>query len=415
MTSYRISATILAIALATLATGVFVTLPGWAAIAATVVAAASFAVTIYSVRKPLEAVSNGIYLLREQDFSSRLRHVGQPDADRVVDFFNSLMSTMKEERLKTKQRHKLLTLLIERTPMGVVMCDFDGNIESTNAAFDRFSSPALRQALSELDDDETRTVRFGADGIFRISRLWIMDSGFRRPFFLVEQLADEIINAEKNIFNRIVRTLGHEINNTLGSVISVVDTLGMLHSADADIRQVLDSCKDRCTGLVHFVRNYADVVKLPEPDLTELDLNSFVTDMLPFLRTLAPERIAIDAALSPNAPTVQADPMLLERVVVNAVKNSVESIGDGRGRITLATSAPGRLTVTDDGPGLAPEAAEAVFTPFFSTKHEGRGLGLMLIAEIVRRHRADCTLATAADTGLTSLTISFPQPTGNKC
>ena len=79
-----------------------------------------------------------------QDFSNRLRRVGQPDADRVVDFFNSLMATMKEERLKTKQRHKLLTLsLIERSPMGVAMCDFDGNIESTNDAFDRFATPAL--------------------------------------------------------------------------------------------------------------------------------------------------------------------------------------------------------------------------------------------------------------------------------
>lgn len=413
MTVYRISAAILATALAALAANVFVALPRWAAVTAAAVAAVAFVITVLAVHKPLQAVSNGIYLLREQDFSSRLRHVGQPDADRVVDFFNSLMATMKEERLKNRQRHKLLTLLIERSPMGVAMCDFDGNIESTNAAFDRFSSPALRQVMDELADDETRTVRFGADGIFRISRLWIMDSGFRRPFFLVEQLADEIINAEKNIFNRIVRTLGHEINNTLGSVISVVDTLGMLHSADADIRQVLDSCKDRCTALVHFVRNYADVVKLPEPDLSDLDLNGFITDMLPFLRTLAPERIAIDAALSPEAPTVQADPMLLERVVVNAVRNSVESIGESCGRITLATDA-GRLTVTDDGPGLTPEAAEAVFTPFFSTKHEGRGLGLMLIAEIVRRHRADCSLSTARDTGLTSLTISFPQQSKNK-
>ncbi len=413
MTVYRISAAILAAALVALAANVFVALPRWAAVTAAAVATVAFVITVRAVHKPLQAVSSGIYLLREQDFSSRLRHVGQPDADRVVDFFNSLMATMKEERLKNRQRHKLLTLLIERSPMGVAMCDFDGNIESTNAAFDRFSTPALRQVMDELADDETRTVRSGADGIFRISRLWIMDSGFRRPFFLVEQLADAVISAEKNIFNRIVRTLGHEINNTLGSVISVVDTLGMLHSADADIRPVLDSCRDRCSALVHFVRNYADVVKLPEPDLSDLDLNSFVTDMLPFLRTLAPEPIAIGAALSPETPTVQADPMLLERVVVNAVRNSAESIGQGRGRITLVT-APGRLSVTDDGPGLTPEAAEAVFTPFFSTKHEGRGLGLMLIAEIVRRHRADCTLSTARDTGLTSLTISFPQQSKNK-
>lgn len=406
MTVYRISATILALALATLAANVFHPLPRWAAITAAAVAVIAFVVTVRAVHKPLQAVSNGIYLLREQDFSSRLRYVGQPDADRVVDFFNSLMATMREERLKNKQRHKLLTLLIERSPMGVAMCDFDGKIESTNAAFDRFSSAALSQALGELADDETRTVRFGAEGIYRISRLWIMDSGFRRPFFLVEQLADEIINAEKNIFNRIVRTLGHEINNTLGSVISVVDTLATLHADTPDIRAVLDSCKDRCSGLVNFVRSYADIVKLPDPDFVKLDLNAFVTEMLPFLRTFVPGNITLATSLAPDAPAVTADPVLLERVVVNAVRNSVESIGAAAGTVTL-TTAPGTLAITDDGPGLSPEAADAVFTPFFSTKHNGRGLGLMLIADIVRRHHADCTLSTSPDSRLTNLTVRF--------
>lgn len=407
MTVYRISASILGLALAVLVAGVFTALPHWAGIAAAAVAVAAFAVTFRAVRKPLQAVSNGIYLLREQDFSSRLRRVGQPDADRVVDFFNSLMAAMKEERLKTKQRHKLLTLLIERSPMGVAMCDFDGNIESTNGAFDRFATPALRQALDELADDETRSVRFGAEGIYRISRLWIMDSGFRRPFFLVEQLADEIIEAEKNIFNRIVRTLGHEINNTLGSVISVTDSLAAIHADDPEVSAVLASCTDRCSGLVRFVSSYADIVKLPEPDFIDLELNGFVAEMLPFLRTLLPDNIRLDTRLSADAPTVKADPVLLERVVVNAVKNSVESIADASGTVTLATSA-GALTVSDDGPGLSPEAAEAVFSPFFSTKSDGRGLGLMLIAEIARRHHAGCTLATDAATGLTSLTVTFP-------
>ncbi len=408
MTVYRISACILGLALAVLVAGVFTTLPHWAGIAAAAVAVAAFVVTLRAVRKPLQAVSNGIYLLREQDFSSRLRRVGQPDADRVVDFFNSLMATMKEERLKTKQRHKLLTLLIERSPMGVAMCDFDGNIESTNDAFDRFATPALKQALDELADGETRTVRFGAEGIYRISRLWIMDSGFRRPFFLVEQLADEIIEAEKNIFNRIVRTLGHEINNTLGSVISVTDSLASIHADDPEVSAVLHSCTDRCSGLVRFVSSYADIVKLPEPDFIDLDLNGFVAEMLPFLRTLLPDNIRLDTRLSADAPTVKADPVLLERVVVNAVKNSVESIAAASGTVTLATSAA-TLTVSDDGPGLTPEAAEAVFSPFFSTKRNGRGLGLMLIAEITRRHHAGCTLATDAATGLTSLTLTFPQ------
>ena len=103
-----------------------------------------------SVVIPLNAVQNGIYLLREQDFSSRLRKTGQTDADQVVMLFNSLMDTLKTERLKTQEQNHLLTLLIDASPMGIAICDFDGNIISHNAAYQTLISPDIEKKIASM-------------------------------------------------------------------------------------------------------------------------------------------------------------------------------------------------------------------------------------------------------------------------
>lgn len=105
---------------------------------------------------------------------------------------------------------------------------------------------------------------------------------------------------------------------------------------------------------------------------------------------------------------VSADTTLLERVLVNAVKNSVESIGKAEGHIIIRSA--GRvIEIIDNGAGISPENASRIFTPFFSTKQPDRGLGLMLIADILRKHKADFILATGDD-GLTRLRIEFQRP-----
>lgn len=241
--------------------------------------------------------------------------------------------------------------------------------------------------------------------LLRCSRRSFMDRGFRRSFFLVERLTDEIVKAETSMFNKIVRTMGHEVNNTMGGVISVLETLAMMHDDDPEVRQAVESCSASCSNLAAFVRSYADIVKSPEPDLKLIDLNDFVTESLPFLQGMCPDNIRLEASLHSSPVMIRADAMLLQRVVSNAVKNSRESIGAADGTITLVTS-PATLRVVDNGPGIAPEVADRIFSPFFSTKNADRGLGLMLIADILRKHKARFSLSTGPD-ALTRLEIEF--------
>lgn len=407
--SYKVYSTVLAASIALM--GALLLLEGdtrWVMLLL-IVAAAAFGLLMWSMMTPLNAVENGMYLLREQDYSTRLRWTGQRDADKVVELFNGLIDTMKAERLKTLEQESFLEHLIKASPMGIAVCNFNRNIISSNRAFDRMAGPAVRKALWKLREGESTVVRPTATQVLRCSRLWFMDSGFKRTYYLVELLTDEVVNAETNVFNKIVRTMGHEVNNTLGSVVSVLETVEMINAADEAVCAAVGSSRERCLSLVEFVKSYADIVKLPEPAMQRLSLGEWIEGLRPFLTEMAGRNITMEFEHSDaeaGGDEVMADPMLLERVVVNIVKNAVESIGDREGRITVST-ARRRLTVSDSGPGISAEKAARLFTPFFSTKKADRGLGLMLVSEVLRRHKAAFSLHTDETDGLTRFAIEF--------
>lgn len=375
---------------------------------------------IRSVYKPLHAVENGMYLLRDQDFGSRLRKIGQPDADKIVELYNTLIDSMKAERLKTLEQNRFLSQVIDVSPMGIAICNFDGEIVETNRAWNAMQSPSLVRAIESVGVGETQTVRLADALIVRISKLWFMDMGFKRNFILVEKLTEEILSAEKQMFNKIVRTIGHEVNNTLGSVISVLDSLGEIHEDDPMIKGTIESSGNSCANLVNFVRGYADIVKLPPVAPESVDLNIWMNRLFPTLSRMAPANVEVRFLPLKEDCNVSIDPMLMERVIINIVKNAIESIGDrpdGVVEITVTPLAPSKPTanggetftiaITDNGKGISEDTAEKLFTPFFSTKRPDRGLGMMLITDILRAHHARFSLTTDPATHLTTFSLTL--------
>ena len=204
---------------------------------------------------------------------------------------------------------------------------------------------------------------------------------------------------------------------------SVLESLAEMHADDPTTSGAITGCTDACNNLVNFVRGYADIVKLPAPVAEPTDLNEWLRRLMPTLQALtAGSETAIKVELPEEHVRSSIDPMLMERVLINIVKNAAESIAARKGSepmaaglITLALTADCgasdgyRLTVTDNGRGISPEAAGNLFTPFFSTKHPDRGLGLMLVADILRAHRSDFTLATDPSNGLTTFSFTLPR------
>ena len=363
-----------------------------------------------AVVRPMKTIANGMDLLRGQDFSSRLSKVGQPDADRLVVMFNTMMEQLKQERLRQHEQNAFLSLLIEASPMGIMIHDFDGNLTMMNPAAKRIVQGELAEAIKSVQPGERETIRLGDNSIFRVSRLWFMEMGFRRPFVLIESLTDEVRRAEKDAYGKVIRMIAHEVNNTMAGVKSLLETLADIMADDADMHELIDSCRERCDSMSRFITSYADVVKMPEAHLAPCDLNSCLRRQIPFLEGLLHPGITLSFNPSAEPAIARIDTVLLEQAVVNIVKNAVESIAPGQGNISISVSSnPPAIDIDDNGPGISPEIAGRLFTPFLSTKPEGQGIGLLCISEALRRHNATFSLATIAPT-LTRFHIRFPKP-----
>ena len=193
------------------------------------------------VVKPLDIIGNGMELLREQDFSSRLTPVGQKEADRIVLVFNRMMEQLKDERLRLREQNHFLDLLVSASPMGVVILTLDGHISMLNAAALRFldyssseevrgrllcelASP-LAEEIERIPKDTTETIRLSDSMIYRCSRLSFVDRGFSHPFILVESLTSEVVKAEKKAYEKVIRMIAHEVNNTTAGITSTLDTV----------------------------------------------------------------------------------------------------------------------------------------------------------------------------------------------
>lgn len=383
----------------------------------------------WKVIKPLHSIASGMDLLREQDFSSRLAPVGQAEADRIVEMFNRMMNQLKNERLRLREQNHFLDLLINVSPMGVIILTFDGQISMLNTAALRFlgytsAEELMGKQLEELDTplaeevarlpkDTTDTIRLSDAKIYRCSRLSFVDHGFAHPFVLIESLTTEVVKAEKKAYEKVIRMIAHEVNNTTAGITSTLETvedaLETLEEETGDLREVMKVCVERCLGMSRFITNFANVVKIPEPSLEQVRLNDRVTACRMFMETICRERqITLHNELCAENPKVWMDTVLFEQVLVNIIKNAAESIGQG-GDIYICTSAlPMMLEIADTGKGISKEVETKLFSPFFSTKPHGQGIGLIFIREVLTRHGCTFSLRTYPD-GLTRFRISFPE------
>lgn len=381
--------------------------------------------------KPMNTIGSGMELLREQDFSSRLSKVGQYEADRIVNIFNRMMDQLKNERLRMREQNHFLDLLIQASPMGVVITTLDGDISQLNPMAVKMlgidEDKALHKQLEQVDSPlalelaaipkgQTAVVRLNDSNIYKCSHSSFIDRGFKHSFYLMERMTEELVRAEKRAYEKVIRMIAHEVNNTTAGITSTLDTVGEALAAEEnmeDICEVMRVCTDRCFSMSRFITRFADVVKIPEPTLQPVQLNDLVSMCKRFMEGMCAD-LHIDLCLEcdPAVKTVRLDTSLFEQVLVNIIKNAAESVEvafkeTGRpGKIILKTIAPATIEVTDNGTGISKEAEAKLFSPFFSTKPRGQGIGLVFIREVLSRHGCVFSLRTYQD-GLTRFRISF--------
>ena len=375
--------------------------------------------------KPLNSIGSGMELLREQDFSSRLSPVGQYEADRIVNVFNRMMEQLKNERLRLREQNNFLDLLIKASPMGVILTTLDEDLSELNPMAQKMlgvrQEDVLGKKMNEIDSPlaaelanvpkgETATVRLNDSNIYRCTHSSFIDRGFQHPFFLIESLTDEVMKAEKKAYEKVIRMIAHEVNNTTAGITSTLDTVEQALSTEEgmdDICDVMRVCTERCFSMSRFITRFADVVKIPEPTLTPVDLNDLAFTCKRFMEGMCADRnIKLRLEIDETLKEVKMDASLFEQVLVNIIKNAAESI-EKDGEIIVRTLSPAIVEVVDNGKGISKEVEAKLFSPFFSTKPNGQGIGLSFIREVLMRHGCTFSLRTYAD-GLTRFRILFP-------
>lgn len=376
----------------------------------------------------LDLLRTGTDFIAEQDFSSQFSPVGQSDLDQLVTVYNHMIVQLRQERLRLQEQHYFLDKIITASPLGIVTLDFEGRIDMVNPAAARILehpgqplkglpleglvSP-FNRTLPELAMGESRIISVGGWRLLKCQKAQFFDRGFSRVFLLLEELTGELRQSEKASYEKLIRLMSHEVNNTVAAASSLLQSCltfaGQLRAGDrGDYEMALHAVINRAGELNSFMKRFADVVRLPKPIPKPCDLQELLEDLRILLRSeLNQRQVAWEWDLQAPLPPIPLDRSLMEQALLNIIRNALEAIetcGIITVRLFMVGECPG-LTIADNGAGIPPDAASQLFTPFFSTKLNGQGIGLTLVREIMESHHFRFSLESMD--GETRFTILF--------
>lgn len=338
---------------------------------------------------PLDLISTGAELISERDFTSHFVAVGQPEMDALIDVYNRMIDQLREERLAAEERHQLLAKLVHESPAGIVICDFDGKPEQMNPAAQRVASAEFLEEIAALAPGESRMVSRNGARRLRVQRADFRDRGFAKRFYLIEEMTEELRLSEKAAYEKLIRLMSHEVNNSVAAVRSLLESL-LRYARDVreedrgDYTTALDVASRRVDALGQFVSGFADVVRIPPPHRAQTDVAATVRQLAALMRAEAEGRGVTIVTNVDGARLLDVDAFQLEQVVINVLRNAIDAAGEG-GTVTV-TLRDDSLIIADSGPGIAEAHRSQLFTPFFTTKRDGRGIGLTVVQEILTNH-----------------------------
>jgi len=351
---------------------------------------------------PLQTLSNLLGALREGDFSVRGRSPRPDDAlGEVMREINTLGSTLREQRLGALEATTLLRTVMREIDVAIFAFDERQRLRLVNRAGERLlAQPPERllgatatelNLLSCLEGPSQSTLQAvfpGGAGRWGMRRTRIRERGLPLELVVIADLTQTLSEQELLAWQRLVRVLGHELNNSLapiksiaGSLVSILSREPMADDWRDDMKRGLTVITTRSESLSRFIGAYARLAKLPRPQLQPLDVAACVGRAVSF-----ETRVAVEIRPGPEM-TVQGDPDQLEQVVINLLRNAADASLTTNGKVRIGWRRDGSMLeiwIEDDGPGLSSTAN--LFVPFFTTKPGGSGIGLVLSRQIAESH-----------------------------
>jgi PAS domain S-box-containing protein len=358
---------------------------------------------------PLQTLSNLLAALREGDFSIRARGATRDDVlGDVLLEVNELGETLRTQRLGALEATALLRTVMTEIDVAVFAFDREERLVLINRAGERLMAQHAERLMGRsarelnLDDclhmeDEARTLQMsfpGEAGRWEVRRSTFRTRGEPHHLLVLSNLSRALREEERQAWQRLVRVLGHELNNSLAPIKSIAGSLENLlirrpqpPDWDEDMRRGLSVINARAGALSRFMSAYARLARLPQPRFEPVDVALLI-------RRAVKLETRLDILLVPGPELmIEADADQLEQVLINLLRNAVDAAMETGGGVRMGwqkANAHLDIWIEDEGPGLA--NTTNLFVPFFTTKPEGSGIGLALSQQIAEAHGGAITL-----------------------
>lgn len=350
--------------------------------------------------------------------------------------FNEVLEAFRQTRAEREANLKYIDTIIQHISIGVLSFDNDGKIELINPAAFRLmgiyrlryldelknAHPQLSELLQELPAGHKTLYATQNGQQLSIHAASVRLQGRFVKLISLQNIHAELQQKELEAWQNLTKILRHEIMNSVTPIVSLIGTMQEIvehdipaNSAQAeavdDLKEALETIESRSKGIMNFVNAYRDYTTLPKPQFTNINLKQLINTvsnlLLPEMKTAG---ITYRAHVSPDNIIVLADTEQLQMVLINLIKNAMDALEHTDEPWITVKGSLGNgpqviIEITDNGPGIEPEAMEKIFIPFFTTKKKGSGIGLSLSQQIIQMHGGQLKVSSPPDKGTTFLVL----------
>lgn len=354
--------------------------------------------------------------------------------------FNEVLEAFRKARTEKEEHWQYLNTIVQQVRTGIISFDPEGQVQLMNANAKRFmgianlknihelvgKNPKLYEALMDVQSGKSTLYKAGNEFLLTLQATELRIRGNTVKLVTLQNIQTELQKQELEAWQNLTRVLRHEIMNSITPISSLTSTLREILEQDLikkednyelktegaeDLREGLNTIESRSKGLIKFIDAYREYTSLPQPKIKNIRVKDLIEKVAQLLK---PEfkKTSIQFSYKSDSEylTIQADEEMIEQVLINLIKNAIEALENlPNAKIELTGTYNDNaviIEVSDNGPGIIPEAIERIFIPFFTTKKSGSGIGLALSRQIMQMHNGSLTVKSEPDVK-TTFTLNF--------